>query len=597
MRTIVRFFVGLLFSLGALQAYGITLSPNSNGGSGNIPGTYPTVDFYTNDGDWAPTLTLPETASQKATITIHSNAQWDSNIVLTNTDLPLHSYVMRTGDVLRFSYNGNPGRWISNLNDAEYTPIRTGATIPNNTNRLARYIFADGSWTSTVTLPAVAEPGAIMIVQSFATSGASIAPTNVLHAGTMNIAANEKYAFSFHPVLKKWYILEAPTTAVGLQQLDGGNMRSVTRPRTELMLLGNATPALTIKLPPSAGDRDRVRVASASTTVYTISNSAIDYAGTLKIGKDDVYEFMWLAEKSRWTMMSSPSRSYAVDTLANGQVPSTSVPTTWVKSYDGSWHSTVTLPAAAKPGDRVLVESAATWSFNVVPGGSANFSSQPVTTGDTIAFLVNPAGLWTVETRTITMLNLYGDKVATAYGTQAARARQIESFRLTNEALENSRTNFRLKMVGLTQVPEQGATMIESGWHLHDDPVVLNERKRVNANAVFYEGATPDGCTVAYISSLAPDMFSIGSTACGTTSMRHGFGHNMGLADGGETNGSAVYGTGYNLLGTIMASNAIPYYSTPLIYDPKLGIAMGIPGVFDSVRAMNERSELVSTYH
>ena len=96
--------------------------------------------------------------------------------------------------------------------------------------------------------------------------------------------------------------------------------------------------------------------------------------------------------------------------------------------------------------------------------------------------------------------------------------------------------------------------------------------------------------------SLAYNMVATGSTNCGTTVMRHEFGHNMGLAHGSETGGSAIYATGYTLLATIMGGNAIPYYSTPLVYDATLGVPMGIPGKIDAARAMNERSEQVSNF-
>ena len=594
MRKAVQLVGSFLFSLCAFQAFGITLSPNAIGG-GNIPGTYAVVDFYTSDGNWTPTLTLPASASPGATITIYANSGYSSNVVLTNTDLPLRSLTLVNGDRFKFTYEGTTSRWIAKLPD--YSPNSTGATVPDNTNKLARYSFSDGNWVATMTLPAVAAPGAIMIVQSKATFGSTIAPTNVLHASTMRLATNERYAFIFHPDLKKWYILESPVAVVGLQQMDNGTVRSVTRPRTEVTLPAG-TPASNIKLPLSAGDRDRIRVTSASTTTHTIRNDAIDFAGTLQLGKGDVYEFMWIAEKGRWTMMSSPSRSYDAQVLVSGRLPDMSVPTTRVKSQDGNWTQSVVLPSRAKPGDRVLVQSNAAWTFQVVPASAANFSSQPVTQGDTIAFVVNPDGRWAVETRTIAMLNVYADKVVAAFGSQAARARQLESFRLTNEALENSRANFRLKMVGLMQHRDQGTTLNNAVDRLRFDPVVQAERNRLKADAIYYEGAE-EGCGLAWMNSfsLAYNMVATGSTNCGTTVMRHEFGHNMGLVHGGATGGSTVYAAGYTLLGTVMGGNAIPYYSTPLVYDATLGVPMGIAGKIDATRAMNERSEQVSNYY
>ena len=573
----------------------ITLTPNAIGG-GNIPGSYPIVDFHTYDGNWAPTLTLPKSAAPGATIAIHAHATYSSSVVLSNTDLPLQTTVLNNGDSLDFVFDANTGRWRAKV--FEYSPNRTGASIPDNTNRFARYSLGDGNWAPTVTLPASAAPGAVMIVQSNATWGAAIAGTNVLHASTMRLATNERYAFIFHPELKKWYLMESPVAKVGPAQLDGGAMRGVERPRTEVAL-PEGTPALSVRLPSGAGDRDRIRVTSASSATSTIRNDGIAFAGTMKLEKGDAYDFMWLAEKSRWTPMSSPTRSFNVQALPNATVPAVRTPTTRLQAWDGNWAPVVNLPAGAKPGDRVVVASAATWSFRVAPGSAAAaFASQPISTGDTIAFIVNPDGRWTVETRAIGMLNVYADKVVSAFGAQAARARQLESFRLTNEALENSRANFRLRMVGLMQHRDQGATLGDALTRLRDDAVVQSERNRLKADAIYYEGAE-EGCGLAWINvgASAYNMVATGSTACGTTVMRHEFGHNMGLSHGGEVGGSAVYATGYSLLSTIMGGNGIPFYSTPNVYDTSLGLALGVPGKVDAVRAMNERSEAVANFY
>jgi hypothetical protein len=296
--------------------------------------------------------------------------------------------------------------------------------------------------------------------------------------------------------------------------------------------------------------------------------------------------------------MASPTVVRGASPLSGGRLPDTSTPTTRLQASDGNWTPTVVLPAKAKSGDRVIVESAATWGFNVVPGGaSATFASQPVGNGDTIAFVVDSQGRWTRETRTIDMLNIYADRVVAAYGGQAARARQLESFRLTNEALENSGANFRLRMVGLMQHRDQGASLGDALERLRDDVVVQNERKRLKADALYYEGAE-EGCGLAWVNSYpsAYNMVASGSIHCGTTVMRHEFGHNMGLAHGG-TPGTPVYATGYSLLGTVMGGNAIPYFSTPRRYDAQLGVPMGVVNVIDATRAMDEHSEEVSNFY
>jgi hypothetical protein len=96
MRTPIQIAGSFLFGLCSLQAFGVTLTPNAIGG-GNIPGTYPVVDFHTWDGNWAPTLKLPDAAAQGATITIYAHASYSSNVVLANTDLPLRAITLSSG--------------------------------------------------------------------------------------------------------------------------------------------------------------------------------------------------------------------------------------------------------------------------------------------------------------------------------------------------------------------------------------------------------------------------------------------------------------------------------------------------------------------
>ena len=572
------------------------LSVNRVGG-GNIPGNFPVVDFYTGDGDWAPVLRLPASAAAGATITIHANATWDSNVQLDNTDLPMRTLTLRKGDRTQFRFDAGQRRWIASI--SEYVPTGASATVPASGARTARVSIGEGSTVRQLTLPATAEPGAILIVASKSALETRIEAQNVLHASTLRLAAGERYVFAFHPDLKKWYPIESAVAALGAQQLRQGIMPAVTRARTELTLAAG-TPTMAIRLPAGAGDRDRVRIRSNAAQPQNILNDGIAFAGTLRITQGDTYDFMWVAEKNRWVVMAAPTRIQDVGALASagGQMPVMTAPTTRLRAWDGNWLPRVALPQRARPGDRVIVESSSSWGLSIVPGSmGATFGSQPVGNGDTMAFIVDAQGRWSRETLTIDMLNIYADKVAATYGATAARARQLESFRLTNEALENSRANFRLRMVGLMQHRDQGATLGDALNKLRTDAVVQNERRRLKADAIYYEGAE-SGCGLAWVNSTpsAFNMVASGSIACGTTVMRHEFGHNMGLSHGGDV-GSPVYAVGYSLLSTVMGGNGIPYYATPALYDSQLGVAMGVPQRIDAVRAMNEHAETVANFY
>ena len=117
-------------------------------------------------------------------------------------------------------------------------------------------------------------------------------------------------------------------------------------------------------------------------------------------------------------------------------------------------------------------------------------------------------------------------------------------------------------------------------------------RNELSADGIYYVG-TEDGCGLAWVRASAYNMVATGSTNCGTTVMRHELGHNMGLVHGGE---SSSYNQGDVRFGTIMASNAIPFYATPNRYDRATGIPLGMPGRIDAVRAMNEFSMQATNY-
>ena len=588
----IKMVGGVILSTYVLQAFSITLTPNQIN-NGNIPGSYSTVDFYTSDGSWAPNITLPKNAADKSTITIHADATYSSTLDLANTDIPLTSLKLSTGDTQKLVFDAAQQRWLVDVLD--YTSNGVGATIPSSTRKIVRYKILDNNWGPSIIFPTTALPGAIIVIESTAARTGNIAADNITYASTMKVATGEKYAFIFHPQLKKWYIVTAPIHWLQANNLIAGKMQPPVGPRTVLTLPKKAA-SLAIYLPDSAGDRDRLRIVSQSDAPSTVRNENVDFSGSMQIANGDTYDFMWVAEKQKWVKMSSPSRSYNAGALKNGAVPMESIPTTTIYASNGNWVPVVALPVNAKPGDRVLFKSDATWGFQVVPGRkAATFTSQTISIGDSAAFIVDASNRWQLETGIITMLNIYSDKVAIALGEQGSRARQMESFRLTNEALENSRVNFRLKMVGLMRHRDQGKTLGDALNLLRDDPVVQAERKRLGANALYYEGAE-EGCGLAWLNANAHNMVASGSINCGTTVMRHEFGHNMGLAHGDNNSGSTFYATGYTLFGTVMGGNSMPYYSTPKIYDPVLGMAIGIEGKIDAVRAMNERFPVVSNF-
>lgn len=586
-----------LLALSSANATAIDLSPNRIGG-GDIPGNYPAIDFYLRNGDWAPRLTLSDAAGDQYKVTIHSSAAYDSQLATANTDYPLSSMRIRSGDHASFVYEAARRQWSF-----------AGATLSPNTNggsgtissypsgNFLRFNLANGDWVQNVTLPAVAPDGSLLVVSSTASSTSRVSPQNIMYASTFNVRAGDQYAFLYRRSLNRWISIKTPIMALSANSA-GPQMQAPVVPYTQVKFSDGAT-IPEIRLPEFAGDRDRVSISSEATSAATISNLNIDTTATLRLFAGSRYDFIYIKERALWVLQSSPSMSYTASSLGTPQLPDMKSPTIRYSASDGNWMPLLKLPIIGSPGDRVTVKSDAASDFNVT-GQDTTFGTIAVRRGESVRFVRTAAGAWSLDSRLITMLLIYSEEAAERLGETAAQMRLLEGVRLTNEALDNSRANFYVKPVGLLKRQFQATTLNDVLNVALRDPLVASTRTQLAADAVYYEG-TEDGCGVAWLTAGKYNMIGTGSLACGTTVMRHEFGHNMGLHHGDAPGGSAPYAKGYSLIKDVMGGNAIPYYSNPYLYttlpDLAIGLPMGIANVTDSVRAINERSKLVSEYY
>jgi Metallo-peptidase family M12B Reprolysin-like len=576
--------------LSTSSAYATDLSPNQNAGSGNIPGTYSSLTFSLADGNWASTLQLPATAAEAATITIQSSAGYTSTLLTTNTDYPLASLTISSGDKVSFTYQLSSKQW--KITATTYTANTVGGgTIPALTGlKFARYATSDGNWASSIVLPATAANNTVVAISSNATYTSQISPQNVLFASTWTVLTGDTYAFSYRTDLQRWVPVKTPVRSFGAAQA-GQVIARPTAPQTDVLFAnGDWIPQITV--PSTAGDRDKLVIRSTAEWTAAISNTNIDFAGTLKLFPGSRYELMFIQEKQRWVVQASVRTRINASQLVAGQLPDMVAPVTELAASDGNWTPAVILPKVGKPGDQVIMRSSATYGLDV--SAQAGFTPVRINTGETVRFLYAGTG-WTTETRIITMLLVYSDAAAARLGESAERARLYEAVRLTNEALENSRVNFYVKIVGIIKRQLAGGTLgavVDVG---RSDPVIQATRNQLAADAVYYEG-TEEGCGLAWVNADAGNMLATGSLGCGTTVMRHEFGHNMGLNHADAGGGSAVYAKGYAPVASVMGGNAIGYYASPRLYTSDLGLAMGIDNQVDAARALNERSEVVSRF-
>ncbi len=585
-----------LLCFGTAQAAEIQLSPSTNGG-GRLPSGFTKITFTMGDGNWAPSIVLPSTPADGAQVLLSTTAAYSSSVDTTKVDLPLNPLTLVTGDSYQFTWSATAGKWtVSGSKVARYTPNQNGAVLPDTHPKLSFYTTSDGNWVPNITLPKVGAEGDIIVVRSRATYSSRITPTNLVYASTTVLNTNDEYVFVYSGHFKRWLLEAAPQRTLTAAQATA-TMANPTAPRT-LVRFADGNFVMTLTLPAAPGDRDRVTLSSTATWSATIQCANVQGFDKLMLNTGDEYEFMYVAPLAKWVVMRMPSNTYRAGDVKGGVLPALNRPRTVVIAGDGNWVQDLSLPVPSPKGYRVIVESSATWSLTVHGIGNDPAQTVPVTTGETMAFIVDDTGKWKQETVTVTLLMLYSDKAALRLGDAAARARLVEGFRLTNEALENSGANFRFKAVGLNTIkaPLHWKTIGEPLSELRADAAVQQMRNQLKADAIYYEG-TEEGCGLAWVRADAYSMLGSGSLGCGTTVMRHELGHNMGLNHGVSTeNTNGAYAVGYNPVTTVMGGNAIPYFSTPRRYTAKHGIPMGVEGQVDAVRAMNEYSSTVAGF-
>lgn len=559
------------------------LTPNQLG-SGRLPSTHQDLVFTLGDGNWTPQVSLPASGLDKASIRIVSNAGYQTQVLQANTDVPLPSMALARGQSLQYTYSSANKRWevvaptVWAANDGK--PM----ALPAGEHRVVRARMGDGAWSASLSLPPSGIEGALVLVQSSATWSSRIDPSHVLHASTMPLRNNDSYAFLYNTRLGKWTLHQGPETRLAWGALNKGQLPTPTTALTRLTVPAGVV-STTLKLPSSAGDRDRIIVTSNASARSTIANAGVQDVGTMTIGQSQTYEFMWNAPTNRWVLMQAPVTQLRAQQISGRAMPALQTPVTEVLAWDGNWKNTVGLPLSGRAGDRVVVKSSATWSFKVVDIAPINHVNDTVSQGEEVVYLHNGTH-WTRDTDTIRILLSYGQGVTTRLGATAARARQLESLRLTNESLANSGARFRFQVAGLLEVPDIGATLNDAVSRGRDNTAIQNERNRLKADAVYYEGVEA-GCGLAWVNStpLAFNMLATGSLDCGTTVMRHELGHNMGL------------GHGNGVVPTVMSGNAVPYFATPKRFDATLRVPMGhLATQPDEVSPMDRNAPAVSRF-
>lgn len=555
-------------------------------GSGILPSGYDDIVFELYDGNWTKDVILPLQPVDGTRVVIKSTATFDADLHLPFTKLKITSDSEYT-----LEYHEDIQQWdIQGQGVTHLTPNSDGSLISENLQGIVYYKMENNDWVPEITLPSTAKDESLVIIRSTASNNSSILANQLLYASTTTIEPGDQYVLKYLKSHNLWVVDSSPIRNAEVDSLNG-EIPSPTSQKTLVTLTDNLGREKVI-LPENAGDRDKIILKSLTDNVTFIDASNVNNPSVMKLHHGEQYEFFYLAEKGKWQLIDSPDTFYEAQDIIDGKIPELQTPRTVINSANGNYQPNLYLPTAQEPGSRVIINSEAELDISV----SADNSNYKISKGETAAFKVDERGHWDRETVTIDLLLLYSDKAADRLGEDAMHKRLTEGFILTNEALENSGANFRYRIVGLRQVEAKvhWKSLGNPLEELREDATVQGWRNTLKADGIYYEG-TEDGCGLAWLGSWGRgrNMVATGSINCGTTVMRHELGHNMGLSHGGE---SESHDQGYGLLSTIMAGNAVPYYSTPDRYTMDYGIPMGIPNKIDAVQAMNSLSSKVSAY-
>ena len=588
MKNKISLFVATCLLSGVVAS--TVLTPNTNKNSGLIPSGHSDLQFNLSNGNWVQNLNLPASANDQDVITINSQAGYVSYLDTSNTDLPLESLTIRQGQSYSFVFDKTSTQWRVKPTVSYPSNGANDFAVINNNQMIQKVHVRNGQWARQITLPSNVAEGTLINVISDAGYDSSINTSNLLFASSYILKNGDSFWFKYSKELAKWVPESISPYQLKAQNV-GSKITSIKAPLTEVIFAdGNWIP--TLELPQTAKDRDRVVVKSSATWEATILNTNINTQATLKLNRGDRYEFMYVADIAKWVLMSSPQLALEAKSLNTKKLPDMKQPMIRVKIGNANWQANLALPSKANIGDKVIFSSLADWSTTIT---ASNGLKQTISKGENQRYIFSAKG-WVKDSYTIDMLLVNSPEVSKSLGANAAKIRMLEAQDLTNVAAENSNAQFYIRDVGYLEYRIPGSTKLgDITVAGRDDKMIQNERNRVKADAVYYQG-NEEGCGLAWVnkSPLAYNMLGTSSTNCGLSVMRHEFGHNMGV-DHNDSHDSAR-GFAHPLGSTIMGGNSLPFFSSPTLYHPKYGYRLGLANKTDALSMINKNAPVVAQF-
>ncbi|USH04809.1 hypothetical protein K6Q96_24205 [Grimontia kaedaensis] len=557
---------------------------------GQLPNNDNNITFTTYNGNWVGEIKFPTAPQDKTIVNLVSKAGYTSSI--SHDSLDFETVYLYTNDSVTFRYDAATKAWGMDIDFQ--TPNKVGDTIKNDAGqRFVRYHMYDGNWTRAVKLPENVNQLQGIVITSNASWTSRIDDAQLGAKSTASIRTKDKYVLVYNRQYKKWFFKSAPERFINARDIKDGVVPAPYSPMT-VVQFADANYIGNISLPRQGKEGDIVSIRSRATWNATIMNTRTDLGAPLTLRTGQEYVFVYRGDRNLWSLYKSPEVRLNARDVKNGELNITT-PDTHVYFANANYVRNLKLPNSGE-GTRVHVKTDAAWSFVVSGQG---MSPNRLYRGEWATFVVNGSGNWERETVTIDLLAYYSHRNVQKIGETKSRARLVEGFVKTNEALLNSGANFRFRMVSLEkfQTPDTWLRLGDVLREIRSNPVAQQRRDALKADAIYYEG-TESGCGLAYVKSSRFNMVASGSLNCDTNVMRHELGHNMGLNHGVLTPDLArSIAVGYSAERTVMGGNAIPYFSTPEKLSPNTKLPLGFDNQIDGVKAMNNFSKQVSEYN
>lgn len=607
----------------------VTLSPNQNNGSGQIPSGYSDITFALSQGNSVSQIYFPSNPAIGDKVTIsYTGGNYPILLDASNTDIPLESlslYHMPQGSYV-FNYNPYNKGWV-------YQPAQVALTnniIPiNNTQRIYEIKINDANWQPQFDF-AVDSPSSsndafpiktLVKVTSMASQPVSIKSNNTLYpGGNFILNKNESLWFEYLPRTQKW-------VRVGF---DMGLKNSIAGlPTTfDSRFYANYIQGAVVDhvLPSAAEDRAEAfvganSIARSENPVFSNVNTSQPYTiNTLDLKDKNtnrtlslftknktLIRYMYVADRQHWVPMSLKPVDYSsrITHESTNFISYFSSPLVYVKFDNLNYVSDLNLSVGNGFKHSVILENTTNQSINVALGQGR---SEKLLPGEKARFQFDSNGFNPVKvTHTIDLLLVNNPAASDAIGVSAAKIRFLESVATANQIAENSNANVYIRVAGYLERTMNGMDIsAELMNQLRTDTVVQAELARLKADGVYYQ--TKSGNNLCGIANIAPsgiyNMQGVIGYDCALGTMAHEFGHNLGLYHTEDTGFSlsTEYKKGFSVpfLGaTVMGYRglgSIPYYSSPNLYHPRYLFRMGDKIESDNVRQINEYAPIISAF-